>query len=131
MNLRNQKGFTTIELLISLFILALVLTASISFYDFYKTKNGDFGAYNTARNLAVSALEQQMESTRLGNATKTGQVYQQNVYVNGNSYDVIVTQSDATDVASYYNHNIPFYSLNSKVIFDNKSVEVNAYVTTK
>ncbi|PGP12546.1 hypothetical protein COA01_32540 [Bacillus cereus] len=128
--MNNQKGLTTIELLISLFILAIILTASANFYEFYDTKSENFGSFNTARNLGVSVLENQLETTKLGYKT-IGEVYRKSVYVKGKKYEVVAERIDATDTTSYYNKNIPFYLIKTKVYFEDKEIEVNGYVTSK
>lgn len=126
--IRNQKGITTVELLVSLLILSIVLTSSASFYEFFTEKKRDFGSYTTARNLAVSVLETQIEATKLGDISN-GEVYRNNVFVNNVNYEIIVTKSDAVDVVSYYNRNVPFLLIKSEVFFQNKSVEVSAYAS--
>lgn len=128
--MNNQKGITTIELLISLFILAIILTASANFYEFYSTKSSNFGSFNTARNLGVSVLENQLETTKLGYKT-IGEVYRKNVFIKGRKYEVVAERQDATNTTSYYNKNIPFYLIKTKVYFEDKEIEVNGYVTSE
>jgi len=126
----NQKGLTTIELLISLFILAIIITASANFYEFYKEKSANLGEFNTARNLGVSVLENQLQATKLGDRN-LGDVYKRHVYVKGTEYEIVANRADISDVTNHYNADFPFYKINTKVYFADKEIEVNGYATSQ
>lgn len=128
--MNNQKGLTTIELLISLLILAIILTASANFYEFYKEKSGNLGEFNTARNLGVSVLENQLEATKLG-ANSIGEVYRKTAFIRGTEYEIVAERTNVTSITAHYNQNFPFYLINTKVYFEDKEIEVNGYVTTE
>lgn len=126
----NQKGLTTIELLISLFILAIIITASANFYEFYKEKSANLGEFNTARNLGVSVLENQLQATKLGDRN-LGDVYKRRVYVKGTEYEIVANRADVSDVTNHYNSDFSFYKINTKVYFADKEIEVNGYATSQ
>lgn len=127
---RNEKGMTAIEVLIALLIISLIVASSFQFYEVYQSKMTRFGENNTAKNLAISALETQYELTNLGLST-TGTVYSTTTKVKRVAYKVTVTRTNKTGLIGHYSSEIPFYELTSTVSWRNKDIEVSAYVSAK
>jgi prepilin-type N-terminal cleavage/methylation domain-containing protein len=134
MLLKNEKGLTIMELLVSLFILSLILAATLAFYGTYLKNTNELGNKNTARNLAIDSMERQLLLTDEGD-TSTGQVNRNSVVVNNTEFRVTVMKEDLTDGAIsdifYYNQKVPFYKLRSIVNWDLQRIEVEAYSSRK
>ncbi|MFP3727431.1 prepilin-type N-terminal cleavage/methylation domain-containing protein [Priestia filamentosa] len=126
----NQRGLTTIELIVSLFILAIILTAAANFYEFYTEKSGNLGEFVTARNLGVGVLETQLQAIKVGD-TNTGEVYREHAYIKGTDYEVVATKSDETQITAHYNSKISFYKVTTHVYFEDKEIEVSGYATAE
>jgi prepilin-type N-terminal cleavage/methylation domain-containing protein len=56
-SLSKQEGFTTVELLVSMFIIAIIFVSSFQFFESYEVNTSELGEYESARFLAQSGIE--------------------------------------------------------------------------
>lgn len=125
----NEKGFTLIELMVSMLILIITITAALQFYDTYKYEKGQYGEYITAKNLAVKALEEQRQYFLTTQDVSQQTAYENVVRVNGIDFNVTVKQKNETNQIAHVTNNIPFVQLISTVEWRLRKVEVDTYVS--
>ena len=126
--MKNEKGFTIVEVLVSMFILMLAMTASFQFFESYKVRSAQIGEYDTARLLAINGMENEILQTKNGD-TFAGTVFEFTTSVNGEAFKTIVTRQNVTDEFDFINNQVEMYELASIVTWRDKQLEVKTYVS--
>ena len=125
---RNQKGFTTVELLVSAVILLIIIVSSYKFFETYDIRSAEIGEYETAQLLAVNAIENQRTQIKEGNYS-TGMVFRNEMYANQVKFASTVEKENVTDDYTYFGSSVPLFKLTSTVSWRNSEVEVVTYVS--
>ena len=126
--MKNEKGFTIVEVLVSMFILMLAMTASFQFFETYNVRSAQIGEYDTARLLAINGMENEILQTKNGD-TYAGTVFEFTTSVNGEAFKTIVTRQNVTDEFDFINSKVEMYELASIVTWRDKQLEVKTYVS--
>lgn len=127
---KNQNGFTTVELLVSAFILVIVMIAGFKFFETYDIKSAELGEYETAKLLAVNGVENERAQIKEGDTT-TGIAFRNEMFVNTIRFETIVLKEEVTNDFDYINNSVPMYKLTSTVEWKNRDMEVVTYVSGK
>lgn len=127
----NEQGLTLIELMFSMLILIIVITATLQFYETYYYEKKQFGEYITAKNLAVKALEEQRMAIISGDGLPVSGLHKEIVRVNGINFTITVQAKNETENMAILAEDIPFVYLTSEVEWRRKDVEVEAYVSSR
>lgn len=126
----NQKGVTTIELLISSTILLMITVSAFQFFETYQVRSSELGEYETAKVLAINGIENERLQIKKGD-NKTGNVYQNEMFTNRTRFATSVTKEKVTKHFAFFNHDTPMYKLTSTVTWKNRELEVSTYVSSQ
>lgn len=122
----NSKGLTLVELLVSMVVLATIITASLNFYENYSFKRSELGEYYTAKNLMAKGLEMaRADYLKTGNLT----AYKSITQVNGVTFQATVTKENVTKQYSFFTDSVPLIKMTSHVGWKGRELEVVNYVS--
>lgn len=128
---KNEKGLTLIELLVSMLILTSVVIASLQFFETYYYEKKQLGEHITAKHLAVKAIEEHRALILDDEILPLDNTYQMVESVNGISFYVVLQVKNETDNVALLAPNLPFVELVSTVEWKKKKMEVHTYVTPR
>lgn len=128
--LKNENGFTLIEVLTSTFILSILIISSLIFFENYKLMSYELGEYDTAKNLGISVTEHQIDLTKSGNDA-TGNVFHEFIGVNGKLFTINVIKENIGEEVRAFSYPISLYKITTTVTWEDKKMEVFAYVSER
>lgn len=128
--IKNQKGFTTLELLIASVILLTVVVAAFKFFETYDIRAAELGEYETAKMLAINGIESERKQIKEGDDS-LGLVYRNEMTVNTVSFGTNVTKKTVTSDFSFFNTSVPMYHLTAIVRWKEREMEVSTYVSAQ
>lgn len=126
----NERGFTTIELLVSMLILSIIFVATFQFFQTYEVKSSELGEYESAKFLAINGIENERAQILKGDLV-AGTVYINETYANQTRFQTTVEKEDVTPTFAYFDNRVYMFKLTSVVSWKEKTMEVSTYVSTR
>lgn len=129
-SLSKQEGFTTVELLVSMFIIAIIFVSSFQFFESYEVNTSELGEYESARFLAQSGIENERAEVLSGDKV-TGTVFSNETYSNRIRFQTTVEKENVTTQFAFFDNRVDIYKLTSIVSWKEKKMEVFTYVSSR
>lgn len=131
--MKNEKGFTMIELMLSFIVFLVIIVMFYSFLNNYHYKSSSIGDSLTAKTLLLKHVESESNEILLTDNVKEIS-YKEQEKVKKTLFTIDTSVIDVTKEFSYYSDKFKIYEVKSKVSWnkDNKlktrSYEVKTYV---
>lgn len=128
--MKNEKGFTIIELVVAFAIFSIMFIASMNFFTTFKDKSAQLGEYESAKSLVINGIENERKSILSGDEN-TGNVYIHQTRINGIKFTNTVEKEDVTNDFYLYSQKVKMYKVTSTVKWRLKHLEVATYVSAR